>query len=212
MVCGKQLQYVNNTHLKGHRLTVQQYKIRFSAEIFTKEFLRKRKEGCQGRVFQRACPRCSSAFTTGNPKTFYCGRCQPAVSIEKRRRYQRRYRRMRKRTMGREPFRALGTFSERHLSIHSGRVLLALMLEKGISPNSRFRAHNDDYDGKLQCEDCGEDLLVSIIGHELFCPECGSPILLARENKEYSIPIEPVCRSCGLVFVVPQIPLFFCSG
>jgi len=210
MVCGKQLHYVNNTHLRGHRLTIQQYKIRFSAEIFTKEFLYRRKKSCQDRVFQRACPRCGSAFTTGNPKTFYCGHCQPIMSVEKRRRYQQRYRRMRKRTIGREPFRILGTFSKHHLSIHNGRVLAAVLLEKGISINAR-KGHNS---GKvLECEDCGTSVIIDVIDHEAYCAECGCKIVVARENEYYSIQAEPVCVHCGLVYVdIPQIPFFSVRG
>lgn len=216
MVCGRQLHYISNSHLKGHGLTIQQYKTRFSAEVFSQEVLQKIRESCRKyasqRTFQRTCPRCGSAFTTGGSKTFYCRRCQPVVSlekrIEKRRRYQRRYRRMRKRTMGRDQL--LGTFNKRYLSIHNGHVLGAVLLERGVCLNGG-RAYNGGQK-PLNCDDCGSNMVISIIDHEARCSECGGKIVVARKNEHYSIQAEPVCDSCGLVYVVPQIPFFLFWG
>ena len=39
-----------------------------------------------------------------------------------------------------------------------------------------------------------------VFNGKVYCGECGSPIIIARENEHYTIPTEPCCKSCGLVY------------
>jgi len=104
---------------------------------------------------------------------------------------------MRRRNSGKDklPSERIGTFNEKkYLEIVNGRVRGALLLEKGVGIN------NNHY---FSLKDCGcgsAAYLVAVLGSQLYCLECGGHIVLARENENYTIPIEVACSKCGLVY------------
>jgi len=91
----------------------------------------------------------------------------------------------------------VGTFGKRYLEVVEERVYGAVLLEQGMSVNA---SSNWTYGKSLECEGCGSNMIIDIIDHEAFCPECGAKIVIARENEHYSMQAEPVCDNCGLVY------------
>jgi len=208
MVCGELKQFINHAHLKQHGLTIQQYKERFKeARIYSDEFLLKR-------IWEHQCRKCGAAFTTKSPHVVYCPPCQFVISLEKRRRKNRRnWARWRMRHG--EGSRQVGTFREngKYLKVVDGRIFGTILLEKNVGLNdlhklgslNRYLPPRSD----LECNGCGSDFFIIIEEGKAYCSECGSRIMLARENEHYSLPIEPCCEKCGLVY---QIPFFSVRG
>jgi len=92
---------------------------------------------------------------------------------------------------------SIGTFDEKkYLKVTAeGRIRGAIILEKGISING------SNHYFSLKNHNCGSAAyLVAVLGNQLYCLECGGQIVLARENENYTIPIEVACSKCGLVY------------
>lgn len=62
--------------------------------------------------------------------------------------------------------------------------------------------------GILGCQMCGSNLLIDIWNDGVHCGDCGSRIMVAKENKNYSIPYEPVCVDCGVVYQIPSFSVW----
>lgn len=191
MVCGQEKIYVNGFHLKKHGLTVPQYKA-MGGQIYSQEYW-------QRRTYIRLCRLCGAPFSTHNPKTVVnlCQRCR----AEAKKRYYRLRDRLRRRSPLQGKRQWLGTFGENYLSIENGHVNGAALLKRGVSYNGRPSAGYNLKD--LTCESCGSNMIANVVDGELYCSECGAPIILAKENERYSMPIEPTCASCGLVYAEP---------
>ena len=198
MVCGDEIQLING-HIKKHGLTAAEYRQRYpqaplmSPDLHKKlsDLLKKRWVNQSTRLFHRRCS-CGRTFKTRSPNGRFCQRCSAA----NRRLLRRKHNRMRNEKKG--------TFRKNYLDITSdGRVRGAVMLERGITPNITgiFTGSKRLLQRFLCCVD-GFEYLVEylIINGGIYCGECGSPIIIARENEHYTIPTEPCCKSCGLVY------------
>jgi len=146
---------------------------------------------------------CGSAIPNPRPNKKHCSRpCAQRGYVRRWKRKNRaKVRSQKRRWQERHP----GTFGQCYLSSCNGRILGAVLLEKGIGINN-FPLYNG---GRPERCECGSNRLICITDHEAFCVECGSRIMLARENEYYSMPLEPVCPSCGLVY---QFPFFSVRG
>jgi len=199
MVCGDEIQLVNG-HVKKHRLTVAEYRQRFpqapltSPDLHKKlsDLLKKRWVNQSTRLFHRRCS-CGQTFKTRSPNGRFCQRCSH-VNLRLSRRIHQRLQNEKK-----------GTFRKNYLEVTSdGRVRGAVMLERGIGVNI-----TGIFSGSkrlLQRSACffadGFDYLIDylVLNGEIYCGDCGSPVIIARENEHYSIPTEPCCKRCGLVY------------
>jgi len=197
LVCGSKLKMITENHVKRHGLTMARYRQLYpEAPIISPELRQKVKIWSGDRKFQRKCKKCGSLFTTGNPRVFYCPKCQEKISVEKQRRYHKRNRIREKNTRKTKRNQRIGTFGKGYLEIVNGRVRGAVLLEKGLSPNGS-NSHND------VCGCGSAAYLVAVLGDQLYCLECGGQIILARENENYTMPIEVACSKCGVVYEPP---------
>jgi len=101
----------------------------------------------------------------------------------------------------------LGTFdSKEYLEIlDNGRVFGALLLQKGISINSKGRFTKQGSVERSAYLGIDRRILRMDDGN-IYCDECGAEIMLARKNHtNYTIPIELCCRSCGLVYELDDL-------
>lgn len=184
MVCGNVFLHISNSHLRKHGFTTAEYRQLYPQAPLTSPDVRKKVSLSNStRLFHRKCS-CGRTFETRGSKGRFCQRCS----------------RVNRRLQNNRPKRRNGTFRKNYLEISDGRVNGAVLLEKGISIN---RSHFFSGAKKPKSEWFDEfDYLVDylIFNGKIYCGECCSPIIIARENQHYTVPKEPCCKNCGLIY------------
>ena len=192
-VCGIELSYVNAPHLRKHGLTVAEYRQRYpEAPLMSLDYLKKQSVAQSARVFHRVCS-CGRSFETRSSNGRFCQRCSRINKLLLRKKWDSQNRKN-------------GTLKKSYLEITpDGRVKGAVLLEKGISINSSGRFNNPSssrrwWSIRLLIMRWLNEFDYLVFNGKIYCGECGSPIIIARENEHYTIPTEPCCKSCGLVY------------
>lgn len=178
-ICGVKLGQINNNHLRIHGFTVAEYKQVYPHAVILPPDVRKKiSVSSATRIFKRKCKTCGKDFETRSAPVFYCPKCQPSISHRRKLRY--------------ESLRQPGTFnSKKYLRIIDDRVFGALLLEKRI-PSIRPWVSDTRQWLSLQ--------QMILFLHKIYCIECGTEIIIAKANKNYSFIAEPCCPNCGLVY------------
>lgn len=100
----------------------------------------------------------------------------------------------------------LGTFDNKeYLEIlDNGRVFGALLLQKGISINSKGRFTKQGY--MKRSAYLGVDRRILRVEGKIYCGECGADVIKATQNSSnYTIPVELCCKNCGLVYELDDL-------
>ena len=201
MECGDKLKYVAPAHLEKHGLTSKEYREIYPTAPMRSSDLRKRHSDFRrGMRLNRNCRKCGRPFTTGSTNGHYCRECQKARTFLSLRKASRRYER-RKRNSAK--FYEAGTFNEGYLKIVNGRVRGATLLEANISINRYGFGRMQPHSGSVPYLIIYDQSILTtylIKKRNIVCGECGSQLIMARENQHYTIPAEICCRNCGLVY------------
>ena len=100
----------------------------------------------------------------------------------------------------------MGTFDNKeYLEIlDNGRIFGALLLQKGISINSKGRFTKK---GSVERSAyLGIDKRILRVEDKIYCGECGANVIKATQNNSnYTIPAELCCKSCGLVYELDDL-------
>ena len=167
-------------------------------------------------VFQRKCRSCGETFKTGSAKGYYCRECQKirTIQLERKRqmtlRYVEKHRRRLKiwnmRVRNTKKYCKMGTFDNKEYLqiVDNGRVFGALLLQKGISINSKGRFTKQGWMERSVY--VGIDKRILRIDGNVYCGECGADVIKATQNNSnYTIPAELCCKSCGLVYELDDL-------
>ena len=202
MECRDKLRGITANHLKKHGLTTIGYRRKYPTAPLVSDDLKKRYAINRGALqLKRKCRKCGKPFTTGCPKAHYCRECQRVRDVYRARRKALRYERRRKNSGKRY---GQGTFNEKwYLATENGRIRGALLLERHVSINAHGFHRLAPFNGDPPFEYEAIYLMIIYVKagrRRLYCGECGSRLMVARETEYYTIPAEVCCQDCGLVY------------
>ena len=202
MECGDELKLITPRHLKRHGLTSEEYRekyptVKMASDLWSKE----RAKTARDRRFKRSCEKCGKPFITGCPRAYYCPKCQMVRRVQRKRQVARIHAERRINSNVRV---GVGTFGEWYLEVIRGRIRGAVLLEDHKSINSYWRSFKGS--APADYEACLIIYLIEIIlKRRRSCEECGSELIVARENEVYTIPAEICCQGCGLVYELDDL-------